>query len=265
MTLLITFMFENADSILTSQKTKTQLQTSFFSGYAFPTSDGFGYKSIDGSSSIKGILKDSSGKSIANRDVFIFVDQIKMGVVTTDEDGCFYFKNWDNDKLKSLIDDNRHNSFFRVKMSTTFNGDDTLDKSVASTRVTIYNMPPLLPEPVFKVVQNNDTKETTLQAGESTHIPVSILSQVKGITAEKLGVTLDQLPCKGINGSIVIHGSNTLTPQNEVNATIFLSTDNNVVPGTYTLKITGHGIFHSNATQVQEGSWVFGTLYLNIR
>jgi len=74
------------------------------------------YRGIDDASSVKGSLSDAFGKGLANRDVWIYANNIVMGKVTTDSEGCFYFNSWNNTSLKPLIDKYAHSIGFKVKI-----------------------------------------------------------------------------------------------------------------------------------------------------
>ncbi len=259
------FSAVNADTIpAVSEHAKTRLRMTLFSQFT-----GIGvinYYGINDAVSVKGSLSYAPGKGLANREISIYVDHILMGKTRTNSEGCFYFNNWNNTALKPLIDRFAGSGVFGVKIWSIFHGDHDYRPTITYKRDSIYTGIVHLHPRTLDV----RTTEAVVNAGGSVDVPVVIQLPTVNLEVQNLTLSLDALPCNGVNVLItpsvipsvkpgssfkVLKSGNSTTfiPDltAEPNAIIHISLDSNVEPGHYWLMIVGEATYKNLDTGEQ--------------
>ncbi len=239
---------------------------------------------INDAVSVKGSLRGAFGKSLDDRDILIYVNDILMGKTRTDSKGCFYFNDWNNTKLKSMLDKYANIGVFGIKIKAVFPGDDHYTESSVYDRDSVYTSPPPLPMP------NNyiPTTEAQVNAGSSVDVPVVIQVMPHEVMLN-VTLSLDALPCEGVSYSVnpsffpklapklsetgeVTEEYYNETSQSHVtkkyeviagNTTIHISTDSKLKAGHYTFVIVGDAIMKDlNLGEEKHLKEPFGLLHL---
>ncbi len=211
---------------------------------------GLGYRSIDNSTSVKGFLRDVSGNPIENREILIYVNDILMGKANTDYQGCFYFNNWNNTKLKPLIDSwLGRNPTIPTTIKAVFPGDNNYSHNIAYNKdawIRLFSSdgPAASPAPFKIVTKQGSGLEYAIDSGESTQFPI-VVASVYPYQIEKMKLSIASLPCS-VYAVLVPNEISMVT--NKTNMNILILAKQNAQPGNYTLGLVGQMILKDQNT-----------------
>ncbi len=227
------------------------------------------FRGLNESDSIKGFLRDAARNGIADREISVYADSILVGRTTTDAHGCFYFNNWDNVKLKPLLDKNEGKTSISIKVRAVFTGDQDYKRSMAYKRDYMYLIPVTGPTVQYSIVtkEGSPSLELTASPGGSVYLPIIVnpLLQLDNskVTVRNIAFSLDALPCSKVQASI-IHNAVSI-PKNIANATVLISVAPDTQPGHYTFGIMRHAIMKAPNGQEWLATEKIGLLHLTIK
>lgn len=232
--LLILYLSTEVDAEKTSVKLETHL-------FASPNIE-HNFKGISSTTAIRGTLLNSSDiKGIQNNEIHFLVNNIEVGSVNTTKDGCFYFNNWNNEKLGSIFN-HPINPLMPITIETRFDGNKDFAKSNKYDYDSVLFAPAMgTPVTPKLVVTKNDTIGSNYQIKNGTSLTINMNVDWTYGPAKLINSTLsfNSLPCD-ISGSIIYDSKQSTASSPSYDVRIFVEDD--ATPGEYTIGLSGNGI-----------------------
>lgn len=207
--------------------------------------------------SLKGYLTTSNNVGISNKDIQIILKQPSnygnqtkdtdsiIGNTTTDQSGCFYFNEWDNNLVNKTLKEipQSFNSSSMIYFNADFVGTKDL---LSSSNITNIRFSPIIPpiiRPAIGIDLSNNTsliQDMNLKRGQSYAFDLLVFrgSALFSPDEKLLKLDIKGLPC-GVNGAFENNMVN-LTEQYNATAHMSISVDNNAKTGEYYYFIIGN-------------------------
>jgi plastocyanin len=186
---------------------------------------------------VKGHIYDGAGRPLVNGAVSISANDILMGNVTSDVDGCFDFQSLNAEPLiyqrEAMLQQGK--SLMDLSISAYFAGDSNHLWGDSTKQTLMYlAWPPIAPAlyetSIDSSSYNNSTGRITIKQGESTEVQLTVKPNLKQYEVDGMTLELKQLPC-GVSANAP--GQDYVTMDHPGNFQITIDAKDYTKPGKY--------------------------------
>lgn len=186
---------------------------------------------------LKGYVRDSAGRPIADGNVDVYANNMHMGNATSDVEGCFNFKDWKVDPLQDdrdfALKDGK--PWLDLAIVARYSGDDYHFWSQETTSSMLYfQWPPVAPAQYEMTMSTGNNTVSVVQGG-TTDFDVSVRPYSKEHETDQLFLNLQRLPC-AVQATVSSQDGRAAV-DDPGNYTISITAEEYAEPGRYFIQI----------------------------